>query len=272
LSLRDVLAGLPAVSALALATLYGIGVLLNVGQLSDARVSVSDALPLIALQDHLAKGLGEVFTSVVVSVLSALAFGAILLAYASKRSLDMLRGALNSGFAALDASHEPSVPGPEAAVLRDEADEEPRSPDIDAARTMRERVVRVAGAGLFVSAPLASPVHALVIASFGLLLILGPMPILQPVALLCVLGLMGTVSWVADAYWYPQPLPRVTIATGSGAVSGSLITSNGDRYVVTGRHRALVSIPMSVVRSARVVPRPRPKRESVIRLFVRLTL
>ncbi len=62
-SLQGVLTALPAVSALSVAVLYGLGVLLNVTQLLGADVPVLDALPLIPLQDHLTKGLGAVFTS-----------------------------------------------------------------------------------------------------------------------------------------------------------------------------------------------------------------
>jgi hypothetical protein len=62
---RDVFAALPAVSAVTVGALYGLGVLLSVSQLVDADVAVSETLPLIPLQDHLAKGLAAVFTSVV---------------------------------------------------------------------------------------------------------------------------------------------------------------------------------------------------------------
>lgn len=89
LSVRDVLAALPAVTALSVGALYGLGVLLNVTQLLDADVSVGDALPLIPLQDHLTEGLAAVFTSVRVFAIAVVAFVVVLTAYSTARSLDL---------------------------------------------------------------------------------------------------------------------------------------------------------------------------------------
>jgi len=102
-SLRDVLAALPAVSALTLAALYGLGVLLNVTQLLGAQVPVQDALPLIPLQDHLTKGLGAVFTSVALFVYGVGLFFGMLFMYAAIRSIDKKHDAIESSSNAAEA-------------------------------------------------------------------------------------------------------------------------------------------------------------------------
>jgi hypothetical protein len=88
LTTRDLFAALPAVSALTLGALYTLGVFLTVSQLVGAHVPASQALPLIPLQDHLAKGLAAVFTSPLVSIWATAAFLALLFGYASSRSFE----------------------------------------------------------------------------------------------------------------------------------------------------------------------------------------
>jgi hypothetical protein len=103
LTVRDLLAALPAVSALTVAALYGLGVLLNVTQLLGAHVPVRDALPLIPLQDHLTKGLGAVFTSLLLFTIGLVVFLGILVAYASVRSFAKHEQALDASLAAAEA-------------------------------------------------------------------------------------------------------------------------------------------------------------------------
>jgi hypothetical protein len=89
-----VFAALPAVSATTVGALYGLGVLLSVSQLVGAGVPVSDTLPLIPLQDHLAKGLAAVFTSVVLFAAALAVFSLVLWSYASSRSVERRRGSV----------------------------------------------------------------------------------------------------------------------------------------------------------------------------------
>jgi hypothetical protein len=99
LTTRDLFAALPAVSALAVGALYALGVFMTVTQLVGAHVPAPQALPLIPLQDHLAKGLGAVFTSPAVFIGAAGAFITLLWGYASSRSFARREGESN---AALD--------------------------------------------------------------------------------------------------------------------------------------------------------------------------
>jgi hypothetical protein len=107
---RDVFAALPAVSAVTVGALYGLGVLLSVSQLVDADVAVSETLPLIPLQDHLAKGLAAVFTSVVLFAAVLAIFSLALWGYASSRSFERRRGSvafsLDRASAAATAAHD----------------------------------------------------------------------------------------------------------------------------------------------------------------------
>jgi hypothetical protein len=86
LTTRDLFAALPAVSGLTLGALYALGVFLTVSQLVGADVPASQALPLIPLQDHLAKGLAAVFTSPLVLTWATGGFIALLWGYAASRS------------------------------------------------------------------------------------------------------------------------------------------------------------------------------------------
>jgi len=107
-----VLAALPAVSALALGALYGLGVLLNVTQLLGEDVPVLDALPFIPLQDHLTKGLGSVFTSLPLFVFVFFTFFGVLVAVAFERVRKERLGTLKTS---VDVATESLHEGPSAA-------------------------------------------------------------------------------------------------------------------------------------------------------------
>ena len=85
--LRDVVAALPAATAVFLGLFYGLGVLLTTTELIGAHVSVLRALPLIPLQDHLTKGLGAAFSSATLAAFFVVSLCAFIGGYSSSRRM-----------------------------------------------------------------------------------------------------------------------------------------------------------------------------------------
>jgi MFS family permease len=76
-TLRMMLAVVPLVTALGLASLYGVGALQKVGQLHDAELRAQDALPLVPLPQLLALGIGSALFAAALAPF-ALVFGALI--------------------------------------------------------------------------------------------------------------------------------------------------------------------------------------------------
>jgi len=347
--LRDVAAGLPAVSGLALAALYGLGVMTSVTQLLGAHLPVQDALPLIPLQEHLTKGLAAVFTSLPLLVLFVLAFLTVLYLYGISRSSQRHAQTIDSSLPAAKALLESlgrNDPNAAAEALRAEkeaADAEARairaevadvqdSPNDDARASLDEKVAkflqrgeerrqrlqamtadldarpgqlaavenltrrmeeatsalsrsqrwqdlferhhtrffRIFGAVLIIGAVLLPPVYAVGYLALGLLYGVAAPKLFrhgQTVVWYALLGLVTAGPWVANYYVNPPVLPKATVVTKTGVVRGSLITFNGDRYVLSARRGSFQSLPAAEVRSVTVQGQKRPKQESVLDLL-----
>jgi hypothetical protein len=77
------------------------------------------------------------------------------------------------------------------------------------------------------------------------------------------------VPTIVNEYVDPQPLPRITLATDAGTVSGLLITENADRYVITRRPDSLEMYPSAHVRRAVIEVRHRRRQQPVWRTIIR---
>lgn len=106
LTVRDILSGAPAVTAVALGILYGLGVLLNASEQLGAGLHVPDTLPLVPLQDHLTKALATVFGSLLLGVLFLVTVGFGLWAVGHSRVTDREFGELQARASRLNSAVE----------------------------------------------------------------------------------------------------------------------------------------------------------------------
>jgi hypothetical protein len=75
------------------------------------------------------------------------------------------------------------------------------------------------------------------------------------------------VPFVIALYANPVPLPAASITTDAGTVRGGLITSSGDRYVITQHAGSYESIPASEVKTVTVKERERGRPQSIFQLL-----
>jgi hypothetical protein len=119
-----------------------------------------------------------------------------------------------------------------------------------------------------VAAAFLPPVLAAGAAAVGLLYVLGARLLFQqPIVWVAIFVLATALPLAVDAYVHPAPLPQATIVTDTGVVRGSLITSNGDRYVITAQRNTFIAILVARVRSVTVASPRRPKRKNVLQLL-----
>jgi hypothetical protein len=89
----QVLAGLGGVAALILGFLYALGAFLKVSELNGADLSIRDTFVLVPLEQHLARGIGEIFTSTfLLSMLAIFPLSLVLIDVAGRPVLRYVMG------------------------------------------------------------------------------------------------------------------------------------------------------------------------------------
>jgi ABC-type multidrug transport system fused ATPase/permease subunit len=256
-----IVALLPAMAAMGLAGLYGLGGLLWAAELSGADLDVGRTLPLVPLEQVLARGIGVALMAVALSPLVLLfALGMGWLDRRRDREIEVRDHAL--------AHVEERVQKVQRARRLGQGDLADRlfaelKDDVEQIeRTalkpppLGRLIAALAGmAALLVSAswPTATVLVVLLVALLVWEIPMGRRLRLRPLPAACLTTGALVVLLLAATYLDPPPLPRVSVETAAGErVRGELVIQTGDGYHVTTGDRRMVAIPARAVVATRV--------------------
>ncbi len=214
---------LPGVAAFGLAVLYTLGAVLLSGELRGADLRISDALPLIPLEQVLARGIG---TAVVVGLATPL-FVLVFLA----------------------------VEG-----LSRRARAQPRASAVEADESSNVWLVgRLVGYPISLASPLLLPLVSIAVVVCGVLALLLVESLWEATISARSLFAAGAAtvafSLLASGFFNPPPLADVSIEREHGtAAGGKLVAATGDSWYVAAGKGRIRAIPADQVRVATIRP------------------
>jgi hypothetical protein len=244
----------PAFGAVALGALYATGAMLEASELRGAGLKIGTALPVLSLEQILARGISAIVGTALLGLAIAAA-GALSYMVASKaeQQAEVSMGVIDEISPLLDQTRD--------AIERGDMREATRLLDADDPKTSLGRIADLswwilAPAGIFVIlitaavAITSSPplTLAILITAFGGVIVRlryrAMFTVARITALQMTILLLGAVG---VAWFYPQPLPRATVSFPDGrSIQGGYIGTTGNEVHIV-RGEVVVSFPVSTI-------------------------
>jgi hypothetical protein len=234
---------IPGVAAVILGLLYTTGALLKTAQLRGAGVSVTDALPLVPLQQLLSLGIGTLVHTFWTALITLGVFGVFAFAL-RRRPIDHLPGIVMP-------RRRPRRVAPTPSWLRRHA----------------LNVIVYSGA-FFLYGIDASPLSSLRLTissiSGGLVAdeMAGQRRRSRVFTVVAVTYLSGVTLNIADNYVTPTPLPLTTVRTDQGLYAGELVVA-ADTWQIAVLNMTMRSVPSTGIQEAVICSRERPEPRTV---------